>query len=130
MHMDDPPTDWHPQCSQQIDCAYKVMVAVQDVVFTTPQLWAQGADKFSFLHDRNRRMDHACAEGSRLIVHRSRLLEYAIKGPIDFYFSLTRMPQHPHEPVLHGAAVKIFDNVKDSWRRLLHVRNCLLRPEL
>ena len=89
------------------------MVAVQDVVFPTPQLPAQGADKLHFLHDRNRRMDHACAECSRLLVHRSRLLEHAIKGPIDFYSSLARMLQHPYEPGLYGGAVHVFDNMED-----------------
>src|ERR1035441_10558698 len=113
MHMDDPPTDWHPQCSQQIDCAYKVMVAVQDVIVTTPQLCAQGADKFSFLHDRNRRMDHACAERSRVALYRPRSPQHAVEGPINIYAPLARVPQHAQKPVFHCSSVEVLDDVKD-----------------
>ena len=57
-------------------------------------------------------MNHPSAECSRLVVHRSRLPEHAIKSPINVYFSLAGVPQHPHEPILHRAAIEIFDDVK------------------
>ena len=94
------------------------MVTVQNVILAMPQLTAQGADKLRFLHQGNGRMDHAGAERARPLVHRSRLLEDAIKGPIDFYSLFTRMPEHPEEPIFHCAAVEIFDNVEDSQHGL------------
>jgi len=118
MHMNDPPTDRHPQSGQQIDCAHNVMVAVQDVVFSTPQLRAQSADKLHFLHDRNRRMDYACAECSRLLVHHSRLPQRAVEGPIDIYSPSACVPQHPHEPVLHRTSLELFDDVENFGTRL------------
>ena len=41
--------DGKTRSSQQIDGANKVMVAVQDVIFPTPQLITQGADKLQLL---------------------------------------------------------------------------------
>src|ERR1700683_5334871 len=89
-------------------------MAVQDVVFSTPQLEAQGAEKFQVLVDWNGRTDYARSERSCLFVHRSRVPEYAIKGPIDFYFSLSRMPKHPYKPILHCAVPEAFYNMEDS----------------
>ena len=58
-------------------------------------------------------MDHACAERSRFLVHRSWLPEYAIESPIDINFPFARMPHHPYKPVFHRAAVEVFDDVED-----------------
>ena len=73
-------------------------------------------------------MDYACTQCSRLFVHYSRLHEGAIESPIDINAPFARVSQHPHEPLLYRAAVKIFDDVKNS-QRLLYVPNCLLRPD-
>src|ERR1700730_1980405 len=85
VYMNDPPKNRHSIRSEQIHCAHQVMVTVQDMVFATPQLSAQGTHELRLLHDWHRRMDDACAKRSRLLVHRSLLVQYAIKGPIDFY---------------------------------------------
>jgi hypothetical protein len=37
----------------------------------------------------------------------------AIEGPIKIYAPPPRMSQHPHEPIFHCAAVKVFSDVED-----------------
>ena len=63
-------------------------------------------------------MNHSGAKRLCPLVHRSLLREDAIKSPTNLYSLRMRMLEHAHEPILHRAAVEIFNDVEDSQNDL------------
>ena len=67
-------------------------------------------------------MDYECAERPRRLVHCSRLLENAIKRPLECYFLFPRMREHAYKPTFYRPTVEVFynmENSQDGWLALL-----------
>src|SRR5260370_6068712 len=92
-------------------------MAVQNMIVAALQFDAQSANEFHLPRKRNRRMDHACTQRSRLPFHFPWLVKRAVECPIDTNIPPPRVPQHAHEPVFYRPTIEIFDYVEHSFRR-------------
>src|SRR5262249_58016556 len=107
------PVDRYSRRGHEIDSADDVVVTVQHIVLSAPQLRTQGADEVDLPRNRNRRMNHARAECARLLVQLPPQAEGAVKGPINGNTAAASKPKHAHQPVFHGAMIEVFDDVQD-----------------
>lgn len=54
VHMNNSSANWQPQCGQQINCAKNVVMTVQNVIGSAPQLRAKGMGERCFADQRTR----------------------------------------------------------------------------
>src|ERR1700740_3757320 len=71
-------------------------------------------------------MDCVGTEGARRLLSCSRLLEDAVKGPLDVNLSFPGVSEHPEKPIFHRPLVEVFDDMKNSYRLAWTVRNGFL----
>jgi len=94
--MYDSPADRYPRCSQQIQGAHQVVMAVEDLVPPAQDRNAHRAQEVCLFRDGNWRIDHIRAERPRAIVQHATQFERTIEGPVESYSPLLCMAEHPH----------------------------------
>src|SRR5262249_12265932 len=116
MNVDYPFANETPHSGPQIHSAYEVVMAVQDLILPSANLSAQSPNELGFSANRNGLVHHNRVQSTHLLLHRSRLLERAVKCPVGLCTGLTRVLKHAHQPPLNRTTIEIFDNVENSCR--------------